>query len=411
MIIRIISYILAITLLIIMSVVVLVNVKIHYRPQVIVQGSDTVQFELLQELRGLKKALNENADLEMQGVYPEGYVFLNAIYALAWSNFIDHDEHQRYFEEGHSEIHKAWSKIDSETGKSSFTESLSLRYGSYYTGWSTFVLGSKLRLEPTGIRNEIEVRQFIQRCEGIASAIQVNTYPESYEGAGWPADVMLCVAALSIHDQIFEPRFSDIINDWLKSIQQGLDSRGMVPHAVLPEDRKGSSSARGSSMALMLIFLREIDKEFAFKQFDLFKANFVDRKFGLTGIREYPKGVSGRGDIDSGPVFLGFGGAATIVGMYTLSIYGELEPSLTVRNAVEVMAMPTQLDDRKHYFFGMVPIADAFIAWSHSGMKRKDVNLRFVAFHVLSLLFFVFLSACFWLVIQKISLKGRNALI
>src|SRR5690606_32566944 len=131
--------------------------------------------------------------------------------------------------------------------------------------------------------------------------------------------------SLSIHDKIFEPRYKDIIDNWLRELKKCLDSRGMIPHAVHPETGKTAENARGSSMSLMLIFLRDIDRQFAQDQFILFERNFADYKFGLMGIREYAKGESGEGDVDSGPVILGFGGAATIVGMQTLSLFGQSE--------------------------------------------------------------------------------------
>src|SRR5690606_22299691 len=142
--------------------------------------------------------------------------------------------------------------------------------------------------------------------------------------------------------QLFEPRYGDIINEWVKEVRKRLDSRGMLPHAVHPKKRTASEGARGSSMALMLILLRDIDLHFSQEQFLLFKKNFLDNKFGLTGIREYPKGESGSGDIDSGPVILGFGGAATIVGMQTLSRFGQDDLSIKVRNAVEAFGFPVQ---------------------------------------------------------------------
>lgn len=402
MLVKIVRSSLGIFLVFIIIIIVLVNVKIHYKPQTIIKGNDSIQLELLNELRGLKQALNENADVEMQNIYPEGYVFLNAIYALAWTSFLRHEEHQDYFAEGHAEIQKAWTKIDSEDGKSPFSEDLPLPHGAFYNGWSTYVLGSKLRLEPVTIRNEQEVQQFKQQCDQIADAIQQSTYPESYHSAAWPADVMLCVASLSIHDQVFEPRYTDIVKAWLQEVKKRLDSRGMFPHGVYAKDGMPVENARGSSMALMLILLRDIDLQLAQDQFLLFKKNFIDSKFGLTGIREYAKGESGNGDIDSGPVILGFGGAATIVGMQTLSIYGEDESGLEVRNAVEAFGFPMQREDHKEYLFGKLPIADAFIAWSHCGIENyREPKTLFLQFHLISTSVIVLFSVLFWMVVPR----------
>src|SRR5688500_11200864 len=143
----------------------------------------------------------------MQKIYPEGFVFLNSIYALAWSSFLSHEDHGRYFKEGYAEIQKAWLKIDSHEGRSPFSPDLLLPYGSFYKGWSSYVLASKLRMEIPVLRNGQEVQHFKQQCNAIARAIQRETYPESYHEGAWPADVMLCVAALSMHDQLFEPEY------------------------------------------------------------------------------------------------------------------------------------------------------------------------------------------------------------
>jgi len=389
---RILKYLLAIPLLLIAVIIVWTNTKVLYEPEIITHGSDTIQHEVVKELRGLKQALNRNADIEMQNIYPEGYVFLNAIYTLAWTSFLGDERHHNYFAEGHAEIQKAWTKIASETGRSFFDENLPLPYGAFYNGWSSYVLGSKLRLEQANKRNEQEVYHFRHQCDKIANVIRLTPFPESYYRAAWPADVMLCVASLSIHDKIFEPRYKDIIDNWLRELKKCLDSRGMIPHAVHPETGKTAENARGSSMSLMLIFLRDIDRQFAQDQFILFERNFADYKFGLMGIREYAKGESGEGDVDSGPVILGFGGAATIVGMQTLSLFGQSELSIRVRNGVEAFGVPLQRENFKYYLFGTLPIADAFITWSHSKIQVQRKPVPFTTFHLYSV--FILILAC-----------------
>ena len=79
-----------------MILIVIVNARLSHERQVTIEGADTIQYELLKELRGLKKNLTNNADLQMQEIYPEGYVFLNAVYALAWSSFLSDKAHQKY---------------------------------------------------------------------------------------------------------------------------------------------------------------------------------------------------------------------------------------------------------------------------------------------------------------------------
>lgn len=70
--------------LIILITIVIIHARIYYHPEIRIAGQDTVNTDVLKELRGLKSALDNNADVEMQKIYPEGYLFINALYGLAW---------------------------------------------------------------------------------------------------------------------------------------------------------------------------------------------------------------------------------------------------------------------------------------------------------------------------------------
>lgn len=398
---KILKGVIAVPLMFVMILIAVMNININSAAEAMIRDGGTIDHELVRELRGLKRALDQHADIEMQHIYPEGYVFLNAIYALAWSSCLREGTSNEFVSEGRAEMHKAWLKIDSSTGRAFFSDALPLPYGSFYNGWSSYVLGSKLRIEDTSTKDEKEIEQFRQQCAAIAKAIQQNTYPVSYYGSAWPADVTVCVASLALHDKLFEPRYKTIIDRWVTKVREQVDADGMIPHAAPPANGRVRGAARGSSLALTLIFLREIDDLLARDQFKLFKAQFVDTKFGLTGIREYPKGKSGSGDIDSGPVIFGFGGAATIVGMQTLSLYGEHDLSLRVLGSVEALAFPWQTTDTKNYFLGALPMADAFIAWGHSNMKTSSAPISFIRFHICSALVFLLLSVFFWMLVRR----------
>ena len=380
----------------IIILIVIANVKVNYQPEIKLDNGRIVNGDLIKEIRGLKDALNANEDLEMQRLYPEGYMFLNVIYSLAWCNLLEGDKNGAFVKEGLAEIQKAWQKINDSRGREPFSEELSPPFGSFYKGWNTYLLGRKPCLKALHDSDEEEVAQFKQQCEEISKAVQEKVYPVSYYGGAWPADVLVSVASLSLHDRVFEPKYKQTIHDWLEKIKNQFDVNGMIPHSVRPSDGRPIEKARGSSQALMLIFLRDIDQQLASDQFKLFKEKFIDTKFGLTGIREYSKGEFGMGDVDSGPVVFGFGGAATIVGVQTLFLYGEYELSVKIRNTIEALGFPLVNGNVKKYFFGMLPIADAFIAWSHSRVS-PDVTIdpSFTAFRIYSILIFTLLSIFF----------------
>ncbi len=385
-------------LLLIVGLIV-ANVKIHYSPPTKTVNSVTINYDLLKELRSLKHSLQNNADVEMQELYPEGYVFLNAMYGLTWCNFIENSG-AHYFNEGHTEIQHAWEKIDSNVGRSTFNEDLPLPYGAFYNGWNTYLLGRKLSIEQSADRHGDEVSQFKKQCDQIAAAIEMNIFPASYTHSAWPADIIVGVAALTLHDKLFQEKYSSSIQTWLSKVKTKLDPHGLIPHAVNSLNFSPKENARGSSQSLMLIFLKNIDESFARDQFKIYQEKFVDRKFGLAGIREFPHGEFGIGDVDSGPIVLQIGAASTIVGMQTLSLFGNSKESFEIRNAIEAFGFPWQNDEHKTYLYGLLPMADAFIAWGHSTMTMKPTKIEFFTFHFYSSILVLILATLAWLLVK-----------
>lgn len=399
-------FLIASPIIAVVVIIVVINVRLLSRPSKTPRDSMT-----LKELHSLRDALAENADLKMQRLYPEGYVFLNAMYALAWYNLATSSVGDRYFTEAQLEIQRAWQRIDSPTGREPFTEELSLPYGAFYRGWNNYVLARKLSMEAPEDRSEKEVSIFKASCDTIASALAAHTYPVSYYGAAWPADVLMCVASLANHDIMYGPRYHDVIQDWVTRVKMRLDRRGLIPHAVQPLTGDPLGAARGSSQSLMLILLNEIDETFAREQFALYRMHFVDTVLGLPGVREFPKGERGFGDVDSGPVVMGLGAAATIVGADTLHAFGDLQGSAAISQLIDAAGMPIETSEERHYLFGTLPIADAFIAWTHaSSLDTQRERYTFTRFHLFSFIAVSVLVAFAWILLKPPRADSSRAL-
>ncbi len=387
---KILNLIFALPIIILLIMILVINVKLHDTSELNIVNNDTMNVEVLAELRGLKFAIANNADEDMQQLFPEGFVFMNALYGLAWCNFIEGiNPASEYFNEGRQEIQKACNKINSAYGRSSFDENLQIPYGAFYAGWSTYLLGKKLQLEQPGTGNPDEVNFFKNQCLLISGAIQTKTFPVSYHGGAWPADAMMCIAALSLHDKIYSPLFKDVIGAWIAQVKAKLDHQGLIPHAVDATTGEPTENARGSSQSLMLIFLREIDSQFADQQFSIYETKFPDIRLGLCGVREYPQNGPGAGDVDSGLVMFGMGSASTIVGVGTMYQFNKNDEGDKIRQTVEALGFPLKFSSRKIYLFGALPMADAFICWAHSQKKIfQHGNPGFVSFHLYSVIAF-----------------------
>jgi len=126
---------------------------------------------------------------------------------------------------------------------------------------------------------------------------------------------------------------------------------------------------------------------------------FSDNRFGLSGIRQYPSGIKGGGDIDSGPIIFGIGGAASIVGQRVYAQQNDWATYEGLRNSIESFGFGLTINKKKRYIFGQLPMADAFICWSNAIEKTSDqvkvtTNWR-IRFHlysafVLAVLFLIF---------------------
>lgn len=258
-------------------------------------------------------------------------------------------------------------------------------------GWSTYLLGKKLSLEKASERNKEEVQYFQQQCAFIAEAFGKYTSPylESYYKAAWPADAMVCAASLKLHDNLFTPAYSNTLSSWIDKVKRRLDTNGLIPHSADPVTGQPLEHARGSSQSLMLIFLYEIDSILGKQQFNIYKNLFPDTRLGVYGIREYPKRTFGAGDVDSGPVIFQMGGAASIVGVRTLALYRETSLAYSIQCSIEAFGFATHHGDERKYILGILPVADAFIAWSHVAIPLQTYSSNtadWSSFHIYSAL-------------------------
>ena len=347
----------------------------------------------------------------MQKIYPEGYFFSNVLYGLALSEEAL-NQNDSFKLEVEYELGSVFASLYSKEGTQIFPADLEPKYGIFYAGWTNYLLAKKLHAIPNYNRDSSDIQLFEQNCDEIYQAFHQKDMPylESYKGLSWPADNIVAVASLALHDKILKPKYQDFIKAWIEKIQHYLDKDGLIPHKVDYKTGVTLEAAKGSSQSLLLCFLHDIDTTFARQQFTIYKKLFVDYRFGLPGIREHKKGVSADGDIDSGPVILDIGGSASVVGLKTMSIYNETELMVGLRNSIEAFGMayttknsPNSFHnyDSKKYLFGQIPIADCFIAWSstsaYSADESKLGNWRW-KFQLISLSILLFLVASnYWL--------------
>lgn len=305
----------------------------------------------------------------MQTLFPEGYVFTRVLHGLAWTSVASVPELPPAVRgEALAAAERARQDLAGPYATSPFPASLTPSHGAFYTGWTLWLDVHLAALHP---EDPERLRQLHTRADGLADALDRSLddtgspFLESYHGAAWPADAVVGVAALSLHDRLFASRYEAVVTRWRAAVAERLEG-GLIPHAAsvpLGDPREG---VRGSSQALMLPFLAEIDSARGAEMYRQFRDRFVTTRFGLAVVTEYPDGVSGEPDIDSGPLPLGVSLPATVVAIAAARAYGDHELARSLGQTVEAFGLPVEVHGRRSYAFGAMPVGDAFLAWART---------------------------------------------
>jgi len=349
------------------------------------------------QLRFLSESLEEDGADRMQAVFPEGYVFTWALYGMAWAQVarsLPPSDARRG--EALEAARSAVAHVESEHARATFAANMAPAHGAFYASWSLYLRSVVLRAFGRDDPSLLDFGRYEQDCEEFAAALRAceSPYLPSYPGAVWPADTGVGVAALAIGEPVLGYRHRSLIARWVESVRRRVDpGSGAIPHSAGALDGMPVGGPRGESLALLACVLADVDRTLAREQYDALRRDFVAYHWGVPGVREYPRGVEGRGDIDSGPVVLGFSGPATVVGAAAAIRNGDQDLATTLLSAIEGVGLPIEIAGRRRYAGGLLPVGDAFLAWART-VPPGDSNVRYVRlvphawrlpFHALSL--------------------------
>jgi hypothetical protein len=319
------------------------------------------------QLTFLRAALDGGAADQAQRLFPEGYFFLHALYGLAW---VELGMRQPQADRATALREARWAaqRLDSPAGRAPFSPDLVPPSGVFYRGWSNWLRGGVLSLQPAGQRDPGELRRFATDSAALAQAFDTSASPylAAYPGQAWPVDSTVAMASLRLHDTLVPARFTATVQRWLTGVRDRLDPRtGLLPHRVDPDTGEPVEVARATSQSIIQRFLVDIDPVFAREQYLRFRDRYVTRPLGLgPAVREYPDGTDGPADVDSGPLPLGVSLSATVVTIGAAQVQADAPLAAALANYGELAGLPVGTPWTKRYAFGLLPVGDAFLAWS-----------------------------------------------
>ena len=236
----------------------------------------------------------------------------------------------------------------------------------FYSAWKCHLQAGIVAIDPG---NEAELRQLREECDAIAAALTNARTPflPSYVGSAWPCDSVPAIHALKSHDRITkENRYQRVIANWLEEAKQRVDKdTGLLPHMASLPDGKNVSEARGTSQMVMLRMLPDIDPAFAAEQYGVFRPRFLHQFLGMPAVREYPTGMDGIGDVDSGPLIFGNSLSSTVMMVGVAQIYGDSALANAMAQVGETIGLPWTNNGRKFYMAGALPLGDIIVSYSY----------------------------------------------
>lgn len=300
----------------------------------------------------------------MQELFPEGYFFtvvLTGLSVAATAQPGDDDAANATFD--------LLTKAESAQGVAPFAGVRTPPNGAFHSGWTLLLAVENARISQSTTAAE-GVRRRAERLQDAFDASPTGLL-ESYPGQAWPCDSVVAMAALHRADRIVPLDLDPTTRRWLTQVQVLRDERGLLPHRTTPAGRV-IEGPRATSQVIIQAFWPDIqplngpDGDATRRQWQAFVDTFVVRRAGLVAVREYPAGVAGPADVDSGPLVFGLSASATVVAIGAARAQGDLRLARDLDRGAELVGGGVTVLGQRRYAAGALPVGDAFLLWART---------------------------------------------
>ena len=184
---------------------------------------------------------------------------------------------------------------------------------------------------------------------------------QTYPGEVYPVDNTAIIGALALHQRATGIDHRAVLDAWAARLPALRDPEtGLLVQAVAPADARVVDGPRGSGTALAVWFLSFADAEQSRSLYEAVRGHLRRDLLGFGAVREYPPGVDGRGDIDSGPVGLGVSISATGFTLAGSRIHGDPETFEALWATAHLFGAPVDRDGARSFALGG-PLGDAMM--------------------------------------------------
>jgi hypothetical protein len=225
--------------------------------------------------------------------------------------------------------------------------SLASAHGHAYLGYLALGLGMLRTMDPhhpTAAVHDALIAALARRLEAAPAGL-LETYP----GEAYPPDVASVVGAIGLHASVTGADRRALIARWSQTFRARYvhpASGYVVQRASLTGE--ALDAPRGSGTAVTAYFVSFADPSLA-RELSRAVLRGVGMVAGFGGVREYPAGWSGHGDIDSGPVVLGVSVSGTAFGFASARLLRDESRFTAMWRTASLFGAPRGRGDRWSY--------------------------------------------------------------
>lgn len=236
-------------------------------------------------------------------------------------------------------------------------------------GYTNLVLSSRRALDPNGPSAALND----QLSAAIIRRLEADLLPETYPGERYPVDVSAAVASVGLWARTTGLPEPAILATWRAALADRWMLDGLLIQSA-DTDGVPRDLPRGSGTFLASWFLSFWDAGLGASMYTSGRDHLFTEMGPLSAMREYPRGISGNGDIDSGPIVAGMGVSATGFAIGAARAAGDVATAEKLEATARLIGRPTEENGQLHWqtgaALGSAPLSDAILFAMMSTPKR-----------------------------------------
>jgi hypothetical protein len=233
-----------------------------------------------------------------------------------------------------------------------------------YLGYMNVVLSHERTFDSSSPYGELNDRITAKLARAYEKEPSLLLY--TYPGQKYLPDNCAAMASIALHDRATGSSHRALIRRWLEKCRASYcDPRtGLLYQTDRPP-------GRGSGTAMGVYFLSFVDHSLSAHLYEALKKWLAEAPMGFGAVREYPHlPGAGQGDIDSGPVILGWGFSTTGFSIAGSRIHGDFPYFEKLCRTAYLAGAPVDRNGTRNYVMGG-PLGNA-ILFAMLTARRED---------------------------------------